>query len=290
MARSKTITLLLVFAMLSHGGANAAEVPHDLKTVPVANALGLDLYDVAFQWTSSNDNTQASRFQILVASNRRRLDAEVGDLWDSGWRTQETSSGVLHRGRAFAPGSEVWWKVRLRQGDEGPGPFSEPAAIQVPALPRVKQPGDDVTNPTRLVRNRVVFVGSTLISRMARHAFLETAITARWPHHDITFRNLGWPGDDVYGTARSEFGSAYNTRSWQPPERQEGFGYGVLMKQVEDEKPTTLIIGYGTATAFSTDSEAFERFTVGYGNLVTVLEETGARIILLSPPRGYSDL
>jgi len=285
MERSKTTTLLLVAAWVSTGVANSAEVPHDLQTVPVANALGLELDDVAFEWTSSNDDARALRFQVLVASNRRKLDAEVGDLWDSGWRTQEASSAVLYRGRAFAPGSDVWWKVRLRQGDEVPGLFSEPAAIQVPALPPVKQTDNDATNPTRVVRNRVVFIGSTLISRMAHHGFLETAVTIRWPHHDITFRNLGWPGDDVYGTARSEFGSAYNTRSWEPPERREGFGYGVLMKQVEDEKPSTLIIGYGTATAFAADAEAFDSFTVGYRNLVTLLEKTGAKIILLSPPR-----
>ena len=285
MERSKTMILLLVAALVSIGVANPAEVPHDLQTVPVANALGLELDDVAFEWTSSNDDAKALRFQILVASDLRKLDAEVGDLWDTGWRNQGTSSGVLYRGRAFAPGSEVWWKVRVRHGDEGPGLFSEPAAIQVLTVPRVKQPGNDATNPTPLVRNRVVFIGSTLISRMAHHGFLETAVTIRWPHHDITFRNLGWPGDDVYGTARSEFGSAYNTRSWVPPERQEGFGYDVLMKQVEDEEPTTLIIGYGTATAFAVDAEAFERFTVGYQNLITVLEKTGAKIILLSPPR-----
>jgi hypothetical protein len=64
---------------------------------------------------------------------------------------------------------------------------------------------------------RIVLVGNTLIAHESKDAFLEAALTARWPSKDITFRNLGWPGDDVFGTARSSFGSAQNTRSWQPP-------------------------------------------------------------------------
>ena len=42
MARLKTNTLLVVIALVSHGVAKPAEVPRDLRTVPVANALGLD--------------------------------------------------------------------------------------------------------------------------------------------------------------------------------------------------------------------------------------------------------
>ena len=73
MGRSKTSTLLVVIALMAQGVAESVEVPQDLRTVPVANALGLDLYDVAFEWTSSNDDAEASSFQILVADRRNDL-------------------------------------------------------------------------------------------------------------------------------------------------------------------------------------------------------------------------
>ena len=51
-----------------------------------------------------------------------------------------------------------------------------------------------------LARNRIVLLGGTLISRMEKYGSFETAVTMRWPHHDISFRNLGWPADNVFGT------------------------------------------------------------------------------------------
>ena len=143
---------------------------------------------------------------------------------------------------------------------------------------------NEVTIPI-LARNRVVLLGNTLISRMAKHGYLEAALVSRWPRHDVTFRNLGWPGDDVFGTARSEFGSARNTQSWQPPSGQRGFGYETLMKQIHEARPTTLIVGYGSQAAFAETPGALEQFETGYANLLDEMESTVAKLVLLSPPR-----
>jgi len=57
--------------------------------------------------------------------------------------------------------------------------------------------------------DHVVYVGNTLADRMQHHAWLETFIHAIHPEHDLTFRNLGFPGDEVKTRSRSEnFGSA----------------------------------------------------------------------------------
>jgi len=48
------------------------------------------------------------------------------------------------------------------------------------------QPGD-----------HVVYIGNTLADRMQHHAWLETYIHALHPDHDLTFRNLGYSGDEV---------------------------------------------------------------------------------------------
>ncbi len=55
--------------------------------------------------------------------------------------------------------------------------------------------------------DRVVFVGSTLIEREQRYGYWEAALTRRWPDRNITFRNLGWSGDTVWGDARASFDS-----------------------------------------------------------------------------------
>ncbi len=56
--------------------------------------------------------------------------------------------------------------------------------------------------------DRVTYIGNTLSDRMQHHAWLETYIQAAYPQHGLTFRNLGFPGDEVKTRSRSaNFGS-----------------------------------------------------------------------------------
>ena len=152
-----------------------------------------------------------------------------------------------------------------------------------------------ITYTPKAKGHRVVLLGGSLIHGMEDHGFFEAAVVSRWPHHDLTFRNVGWPADDVFGTARGEFGSARNTRSWKPPGAEAGFGFTKMMKHIDEANPATLIVGYG-AEAASADTEAkMNDFKSGYEKLITQLESKGARLILLTPipqkkwPRTLSD-
>jgi len=135
------------------------------------------------------------------------------------------------------------------------------------------------------VHNRLGIVGGRMVSDMATYGYFETALTALWADQDITFRNLGWPADDVFGTARSEFGSGLNTKSWKPPRNAEqGFGYETLLGHVNDAKPTTLLVAYGRETAFYKSPEEFEVFKRGYVTLLNDLGKVATTLILVSPP------
>jgi len=138
--------------------------------------------------------------------------------------------------------------------------------------------------PPQPVKNRVVLIGDTLVSRMEKFGYLETALTAHWPNHHITFRNLGWPGDDVFGTARAEFEDGFNTRRWRSGPAN-GVGYRALLKHVSDADPSTIIIGYGGSVAFANTGLSIGQFKTGYSRLVGDLKATGATLILLTPPR-----
>ncbi|MBA4062625.1 MAG: dehydrogenase [Isosphaera sp.] len=74
----------------------------------------------------------------------------------------------------------------------------EAAAAQPPAPPAFKfEKGD-----------HVCLVGNTLAERMQHDGWLETGFHARLPNHDLTFRNLGFSGDEVTLRLRSaDFGS-----------------------------------------------------------------------------------
>ncbi len=130
---------------------------------------------------------------------------------------------------------------------------------------------------------RIALIGGTLISRMEKYGYLETVLTVGWPDRNITFRNIGWPADDVLGTARGEFGSLRNTRSWRPPTEEEGVAYQVLLDHVADASPTTLIVGYGNEAAFAETNKDFSAFKENYKKLISAFGKTGARLILLTP-------
>ncbi|HZE98285.1 MAG TPA: SGNH/GDSL hydrolase family protein, partial [Planctomycetota bacterium] len=123
--------------------------------------------------------------------------------------------------------------------------------------------------------DRVVFVGNTFFERDLRYNHLETALTARWPDRGVTFRNLGWDGDTVWGDARAEFGSPAD-------------GFNSLSKHVADLKPTVIFVAYGMSESFAGPG-GLSPFTQQLDKMLDMLSRTQARLILLSPVR-HEDL
>jgi len=119
--------------------------------------------------------------------------------------------------------------------------------------------------------DRIVLIGSTLIEREQRYGYWETALTRRYPDKSITFRNLGWSGDTVFGDARAGFGT-----------QADGFKH--LKDHVLALKPTVLIIGYGTNESFE-GRQGLPRFVKGLETLLDTFAPTKARVVLLSPPK-----
>src|SRR3954468_10050174 len=93
--------------------------------------------------------------------------------------------------------------------------------------------------PFRLVEgDRVVLLGGSLIEQERFHGYLETRLLRTTIAPKITFRNLGWSGDTVRGEAR--------TSGYKNPE-----GMPRLLKEVRDQKPTVLLVGYGLSESFA---------------------------------------
>lgn len=120
--------------------------------------------------------------------------------------------------------------------------------------------------------DQVVFLGNTLIEREQRHGYWEAALTARYPTRKITFRNLGWSGDTVFGDARAGFGSTAD-------------GFRHLRDHVLVVKPSVLIIGYGINESFAGPA-GLPKFVKGLETLLDAVGPAKAKdVILLSPLR-----
>ena len=238
----------------------------NLEAIQYEDTLGLGTVNLTFSWEVSGADAIRS-FRILLANDRDVIKKDVADIWDSGRRFTSASS-IEYDGPQLPAGKKVWWKLKVWDQENRESEFTIPQGI------RIQKGGSDT--------HRLVLVGGTLISSLDLHPDLELSIVRYWPHHYISFRNIGWPADDVFGLARSQFGSAQNTRSWQPPTAEEGFGSKVLLNHILQASPTTLLIGYGPEVAYSADQTLFRS---GYIRLLNIVDSLDINAILLAPPR-----
>ena len=123
--------------------------------------------------------------------------------------------------------------------------------------------------------DRVIWLGGTFVERAQQYGYIELALTMRWPRRNVTFRNLGWSADDVFGESRKYYGS-YQSTTLDVGGRER------LLANVEAFDATVVFANYG-ANAAAGGSEALEDFLEGYRSLLDELEGEGVRIVLLSP-------
>lgn len=118
--------------------------------------------------------------------------------------------------------------------------------------------------------DRVVLIGGTFIERMQQDSHLEALLTLENTGKQLTFRNLGWSGDTVWGESRALFGT-----------QQDGFAR--LVKDVRDARPTVLMVSYGGNEAYA-GLAGIERFREGLAKLLNELQPPDVRLILIAPP------
>jgi len=116
--------------------------------------------------------------------------------------------------------------------------------------------------------DRVVFLGNSLFENDFQYGYLELALTTRFPDRNVTFRNLGWSGDNVWGAGRSTYTN--------PPTP-----YQHLMQNIATAKPSVVILGYGGVEAQDGD-EGLAHFKEGLNSLISKIDSLGAKTILLS--------
>lgn len=117
-------------------------------------------------------------------------------------------------------------------------------------------------------QDRIVFLGSSIFENELEKGYLEFAITSRWPDRDLTFRNLGWTGDNVFAEARSTFST--------PPTP-----YQQLFQQIRNAQPNHVLIAYGGIES-QKGEEGLGQFIKGLEVIIDSVDALGAQTILLS--------
>lgn len=117
--------------MLIGGIAMAGLKPVDLRCEYLINPLGIDNRQPHLSWTLKttvpNERGQhQTAYRVIVASSRKNLDKNIGDLWDTG-KVNSDETMVVYAGKPLRSEMECWWKVQVWDKDGNPSEWSEPA-------------------------------------------------------------------------------------------------------------------------------------------------------------------
>jgi len=99
-----------------------------LRCEYLENPLGIDETAPRLSWIveSAQRGQRQSAYWILVASSRKLLSEDAGDLWDSGKVESAETVNVSYSGAALSSRIVCYWKVRVWDKDGKPSSWTEP--------------------------------------------------------------------------------------------------------------------------------------------------------------------
>ncbi len=131
MQQLKILTILLLLAVSAISEAQVSVLPVNLRCEFQINPLGVDISNPALSWTiQTASGVRAMRqiaYQILVASSPEKLQADQGDMWNSGKVKSDRMGQISYAGKTLLTGRQYWWKVKVWNEKGRESVWSEPS-------------------------------------------------------------------------------------------------------------------------------------------------------------------
>ena len=139
----------------------------------------------------------------------------------------------------------------------------------------VKATPIDTTLPLKLEKgNRICFIGNLLLDAERRYGHLETLMHQLYPEHELSFRNLAWPADEIDLMPRPD-------------------NFGDLDQHLTYFKADVIIAAFGYNESFA-DEAGLPEFERRLEAFLTDLKskayngKTAPKVVLLSPVRCFN--
>jgi alpha-L-rhamnosidase len=107
--------------------------PKRLRCEYLENPIGIDGLPPRLSWWLDDERPAEiqTAYHILASVRPDQLDADIGDLWDTG-RVESSATGqIVYAGKALTSRQRVWWKVRSFDSDGIGTPWSRIAFFEV---------------------------------------------------------------------------------------------------------------------------------------------------------------
>ncbi len=110
---SKTFVLLCVLSAFV-AKAQSQVIVSSLRCEMLNNPLGIDVQQPRLSWQleSKQRNVVQQSYQIIISSSLQKLQANNGDVWNSGVVTSSQSAQVYYAGKALQSATNYYWKVK----------------------------------------------------------------------------------------------------------------------------------------------------------------------------------
>jgi len=134
--------------------------------------------------------------------------------------------------------------------------------------------------------DRVVFLGDSITEQRLYTTFIEAYVLTRHPQWQLTFRNTGWAGDTAFFRSRchTDGGKLMGANEATQQPMIDDFIKRGLGRDVLPLKPTVVTIDLGMNDIFIKPTEkVYPTYLRCVTKMVKVLQENGARTILLTP-------
>ena len=110
--------------------------PADLRCEYRINPINVEASQPRLSWIMESDirGQEQTAYHVLISGSLENLNADKGDIWDSGKVDSDESVHVMYRGRKLSSREQVYWKVRIWDKNNKVSAWSKPAIWEMGLL------------------------------------------------------------------------------------------------------------------------------------------------------------
>jgi len=105
--------------------------PDELRCEYLVDPLGIDRIHPRLSWilldTHGTRGQKQTSYQVIVAGSEKELDADVGELWDTGKMLSGQTNQIEYNGKTLTSRMRCFWKVRIWDAADRVSAWSKPA-------------------------------------------------------------------------------------------------------------------------------------------------------------------